>query len=173
MNYVVMWMLKIGSCMRVLKYIIKFIFWILAFAIIIVLFSMKWLINTWSDLTFEELLFHLSVPLEGVNSEMLKEYFLHYGIYSFLTIILLLIIFLILRKNDIDLKLYPLLNFVSQSKRSNTYNSLQVFVSSRIWQHLTRFFHPKLDLNRTSSNGENDDLAISRLGHITLLVYQT
>ncbi|MEZ3435056.1 MAG: LTA synthase family protein [Lachnospiraceae bacterium] len=41
----------------------------------LICFSIEWMFNTWSNLTMDELLFHLTAPLEGTNEGMIKEYF--------------------------------------------------------------------------------------------------
>ncbi len=38
-------------------------------------FSIEWMFDTWSNLTMDELIFHLTAPLEGTNEGMIKEYF--------------------------------------------------------------------------------------------------
>ncbi len=37
-------------------------------------FSVRWMFDTWSNLTMDELMFHLTAPLEGTNEGMIKEY---------------------------------------------------------------------------------------------------
>ncbi len=41
---------------------------------VLVCFSIRWMFNTWSNLTMDELVYHLTAPLEGTNGEMIKEY---------------------------------------------------------------------------------------------------
>ena len=40
----------------------------------IIYFSIQWMFNTWSNLTMDELMFHLTAPLDGTNESMIKEY---------------------------------------------------------------------------------------------------
>ena len=40
----------------------------------ILCFSIKWMFDTWSNLTMEEMVFHLTAPLEGTNTGMIIEY---------------------------------------------------------------------------------------------------
>lgn len=36
--------------------------------------SIRWMFDTWSNLTMDELVYHLTAPLEGTNGEMIGEY---------------------------------------------------------------------------------------------------
>lgn len=47
---------------------------ILAVLSVIIFFSLKWMFQTWNNLTMDELVYHLTAPLQGTNEEMLKEY---------------------------------------------------------------------------------------------------
>lgn len=37
-------------------------------------FSINWMFNTWSNLSMDELMYHLAAPLEGTNEGMIQEY---------------------------------------------------------------------------------------------------
>lgn len=37
-------------------------------------FSAKWMFKTWTNLTMDELVYHLTAPLEGTNTDMIKDY---------------------------------------------------------------------------------------------------
>lgn len=37
-------------------------------------FSIHWMLKTWANLSMEELVYHLQVPLEGTNESMVTEY---------------------------------------------------------------------------------------------------
>ena len=37
-------------------------------------FSAKWMFKTWTSLTMDELVYHLTTPLEGTNTDMIKAY---------------------------------------------------------------------------------------------------
>ena len=56
-------------------------------------FSFGWILNTWNNLTMDELLYHLSTPLEGTNEGMFKEYF---DVCVAPTILILLFVIIIL-----------------------------------------------------------------------------
>ena len=38
--------------------------------------SIRWMFATWNNLTMDELLFHMTAPLEGTNEGMIREYLL-------------------------------------------------------------------------------------------------
>ena len=48
-------------------------FIIIAVAVLIC-FSIKWMFDTWTNLSMEELVYHLTAPLEGTNEEMIWQY---------------------------------------------------------------------------------------------------
>ncbi len=41
---------------------------------ILLSFSLKWMVNTWANLSIDELVYHLKAPLEGTNDEMIMDY---------------------------------------------------------------------------------------------------
>lgn len=47
---------------------------ILAMLSVLLLMSIHWMFKTWNSLTMDELLFHLTAPLEGTNERMIREY---------------------------------------------------------------------------------------------------
>lgn len=47
---------------------------ILAMLSVLLLMSIYWMFKTWNSLTMDELLFHLTAPLEGTNEGMIREY---------------------------------------------------------------------------------------------------
>ena len=47
---------------------------ILALLASLLAFSAKWMFKTWTNLTMDELVYHLTAPLEGTNTDMIKDY---------------------------------------------------------------------------------------------------
>ena len=41
---------------------------------VLLAFSAKWMFDTWTSLTMDELVFHLTASLEGTNTDMIKAY---------------------------------------------------------------------------------------------------
>ena len=77
---------------------------ILAVVAALLAFSAKWMFKTWTNLTMDELVYHLTAPLEGTNTDMIKDYCNECAVPVIL--ILSCIIFLIAanRKNRVILK---------------------------------------------------------------------
>ncbi|WP_443595822.1 hypothetical protein [Agathobacter sp.] len=47
---------------------------ILAVVAALLAFSAKWMFKTWTNLTMDELVYHLTAPLDGTNADMIKDY---------------------------------------------------------------------------------------------------
>lgn len=47
---------------------------LLTFLATVICFSINWMFDTWSNLSMDELMYHLKAPLEGTNVGMIKEY---------------------------------------------------------------------------------------------------
>lgn len=58
--------------------------------------SVQWIFRTWSHLSIDELIFHLQSPLEGTNTDMVKEYLIEClapALVIFVVVILFMIFF--------------------------------------------------------------------------------
>lgn len=69
---------------------------VFAFIAPLLLFSAWWMFRTWKNLTMDELVFHLTGPLEGTNTDLIREYVLQCvlpTIIIFVAVIILLVIF--------------------------------------------------------------------------------
>ena len=64
----------------------------------IICFSIKWMFDTWSNLTMDELVYHLTAPLEGTNEGMIKEYLNVCIVPAILVLIFIVILFITYRK---------------------------------------------------------------------------
>lgn len=56
--------------------------------------SIRWMFQTWSNLTMDELVYHLTAPLEGTNTDMIKDY-LSNCVTPTILLLLLIIVFMI------------------------------------------------------------------------------
>lgn len=65
----------------------------------IVCFSIQWMFDTWSNLTMDELMFHLTAPLDGTNQGMIKEYLNICIVPAVLVLIVIVILFIGCRKS--------------------------------------------------------------------------
>ena len=60
----------------------------------VIYFSIQWMFNTWSNLTMDELMFHLTAPLDGTNEAMVEEYLSMCVAPAILVLILTVILFI-------------------------------------------------------------------------------
>ena len=65
---------------------------------VLIIRSVLWVMKTWSDLSIEEIIFHLKVPLEGTNADMIRDYIIYAIVFAAVTLLIILI-FLKLFKN--------------------------------------------------------------------------
>ena len=71
---------------------------VFAFIAPLLLFSAWWMFRTWNNLTMDELMFHLTGPLEGTSSDMIKEYLLQCALPTLVIFVAVIISIVILRK---------------------------------------------------------------------------
>lgn len=57
-------------------------------------FSIKWMFKTWTNLTMDELVYHMQAPLEGTNDGMIQEYLDVCAVPAILVLLLVIILFL-------------------------------------------------------------------------------
>lgn len=57
-------------------------------------FSVKWMFKTWTNLTMDELVYHLTAPLEGTNDGMIREYLDVCAVPAILMLLLVVILFI-------------------------------------------------------------------------------
>jgi len=71
---------------------------VLVFLSMLLMFSVKWLLSTWSELTVDEIIYHMVAPLQGTSTAMLNEYIKHCTVPAVLVSIVLIAIFFVYRK---------------------------------------------------------------------------
>ena len=57
-------------------------------------FSIKWMFKTWTNLTMDELVYHMTAPLEGTNDGMIHEYLDVCAVPAILMLLLVVILFI-------------------------------------------------------------------------------
>ena len=57
-------------------------------------FSIKWMFKTWTNLTMDELVYHMTAPLEGTNDGMIQEYLDVCAVSAILMLLLVVILFI-------------------------------------------------------------------------------
>ena len=82
----------------VLKNIVKVVCSIVSLVSILVCFSIKWMLETWENLTMDELVYHLNAPLDGTNSDMIWQYVFKCIVPTIIILIVIGTIMVILKK---------------------------------------------------------------------------
>lgn len=67
----------------------------------IIYFSIQWMFDTWSNLTMDELVYHMTAPLEGTNEAMVSEYLSMCVAPAVLVLILAVVLFIAWHKRKI------------------------------------------------------------------------
>ena len=60
--------------------------------------SIRWMFNTWSNLSMDELVYHLTAPLDGTNTDMIREYVIKCIVPAVIVLLLLIILLTLFRK---------------------------------------------------------------------------
>ena len=63
--------------------------------------SVYWVLDTWSDLSMEEIVYHLQMPLEGTNGDMITDFIICCVLAAIMAMIGLIVVFIFLRKKKI------------------------------------------------------------------------
>ncbi len=71
---------------------------ILVFLSTLIMFSVKWLLATWSELTVDEIIYHIVAPLQGTSTVMVKEYLMHCTVPAALVSLIVIAVFITYRK---------------------------------------------------------------------------
>ena len=64
-------------------------------------FSIKWMFDTWTNLSMDELVYHLTAPLEGTNEGMIQEYLNLCAVPAILMLMLIAVLLLAYRKENL------------------------------------------------------------------------
>ncbi len=83
-----------------LKIVGKAILWILIFIAALLGFSLRWMLTTWGELTFEEVLYQLTASLEGTGSGMILQYVLNSVVPTVAVFAVVLLLRFVLLKNS-------------------------------------------------------------------------
>lgn len=89
---------------KIFKYIGIILSSLLMVVSVLLAFSAKWLFETWTSLTMDELVFHLTTSLEGTNTDMIKAYCLKCVVPAIICLIAVVAIWVIcsLKKKSIN-----------------------------------------------------------------------
>lgn len=72
-------------------------------------FSIAWMFKTWTNLSMEELVFHLEVPLEGTNEDMIIEYIRSCAVPTVIIFLAAMVMIAAYRKKKVNLY-FPRIN---------------------------------------------------------------
>ncbi len=85
--------------LKFIKFILSGIVALLCGLSALLSFSVCWMFRTWSNLTMEELVYHLEAPLEGTNEEMIVGYINQCAVPAVLILIAAAVLFIGVRKS--------------------------------------------------------------------------
>ena len=91
---------------RFIKIVIRILCIVFVIFVSLFCFSIKWMLKTWNNLTMDEVIFHLTTPLEGTNNDMIFEYICQAVVPSLIIFILFLLMSFVLRKKNWFSRLY-------------------------------------------------------------------
>jgi phosphoglycerol transferase len=83
---------------NIFKLVTRIFFYILMSLLIILFGTISYLSDTWKELSFSEILFHLKTSIEGTNPEMIISALLRYGLPALICFIVLVLILEKVRK---------------------------------------------------------------------------
>ncbi len=83
---------------KIFKIVTRVIFYILMALLIVLFGTISYLSDTWKELSFSEILFHLKTSIEGTNPEMIISALLRYGLPALICFIVLVFILEKVRK---------------------------------------------------------------------------
>ena len=90
------------SILKMIPNILVYLF----LALLLVLFgTISYFTNTWKELTYQEILFHLKTSIEGTNPDMIISGLVHYGIPMLLLFVVLVVILHIVKKKNPKIKM--------------------------------------------------------------------
>ena len=82
---------------KILKIVGTALTGILLFLALFVLFGSRWVFKTWSDLSIEEVIYHIGAPLTGTNMDMIWDY-VFWGVVPVVVMVALMAIVLYLKR---------------------------------------------------------------------------
>ncbi len=84
--------------------VLKVLIWVALVFSIILIFSERWLLSSWSELSADEIIYHLKTSLGGTNPDMIWEYILKTFIPTIIVVGILVTAFVILVKKKPQLR---------------------------------------------------------------------
>ena len=88
----------VSGIRKILGVIGKILFVLLGAGAVFIFRSVAWVLKTWSDLSMEEIVFHLNMPLEGTNSGMIRDFAIYCVLPAAAVAVIFIVLLLVLRK---------------------------------------------------------------------------
>ncbi len=77
---------------------VRLVIAVMLFAIAVFLcLGLTWLLSIWHDITFDEIVFYLSAPLDGTSQDVMNSFYLHVVLLSVIAVIVFAALMIILR----------------------------------------------------------------------------
>ena len=87
--------------------LLKILYWVgeiltvfLAGLSVLLALSVRWMFATWTNLSMDELVYHLTAPLDGTNTDMIWDYVRVCAVPTILVIFFLILILIAWRKKE-------------------------------------------------------------------------
>ena len=77
--------------------LLKILYWV---GEILLALSVRWMFATWTNLSMDELVYHLTAPLDGTNTDMIWDYVRVCAVPTILVIFFLILILIAWRKKE-------------------------------------------------------------------------
>ena len=75
------------------------IFWVILGTLAVLIFrSVIWVLKTWNNLSMEEIVYHLKMPLEGTNDDIIRDYIFYCAAAAVLAAVILTCLLILMRK---------------------------------------------------------------------------
>ncbi|MBP5597036.1 MAG: LTA synthase family protein [Pseudobutyrivibrio sp.] len=122
-------------------------------ALLLILFgTISYLTNTWKELTYQEILFHLKTSIEGTNPDMVISGLVHYGIPVVLVFIAMMVILHFVKKKNPKLKTIVAVAMLLVVLVANVLNLVRFNNNTHV---ITDFINSKKGLDGPDFVGDN------------------
>ncbi|MBR5648334.1 LTA synthase family protein [Pseudobutyrivibrio sp.] len=136
----------------IFKTILNVLFYIFLVFLLVLFGTVSYLANTWKELTYQEILFHLKTSIEGTNPDMVISGLVHYGLPMLLLFIALVLILHFVKKKKPSLKTIVALAMLLVLLVANVFNLIRFNNRTHV---ITDFINSKKGLNGPDFVGNN------------------
>lgn len=137
------------SILKMIPNILVYLF----LALLLVLFgTISYFTNTWKELTYQEILFHLKTSIEGTNPDMIISGLVHYGIPMLLLFVVLVVILHIVKKKNPKIKMIVAAGMLLVLLVANIFNIIRFNNKTNV---ITDFINSKKGITGPDFVGEN------------------